>query len=341
MTLTAGYDIGGAHLKVALVEAGRVVDVRQIVCPLWRGLDHLDAALAEALAFTVPATRQAVTMTGELADVFPDRYTGVARIVERTRAALGGDCRFYMGPHGFGSADDALAHHGDVASANFLASATLAAREQRDGLLIDMGSTTTDIIPFKAGAVIARGLSDCERLRTGELVYTGLTRTPVMAVTTRGLFQGHWQTLARDAFATMADVRRVLGDLPADVDQHATSDGRGKSVEESRARLARCFGRDALPGEDADWSASAAMIAEEQLFSLINGCQQVLRGAGLPDDARVVTAGIGTEVAAGVAAHLGREVVTFGALVTAPPDVALWATRCAPAVAVALLLGEV
>ena len=46
MAITAGYDVGGAHLKVALAEDGRTIAVRQIACPLWRGLDRLDAALA-------------------------------------------------------------------------------------------------------------------------------------------------------------------------------------------------------------------------------------------------------------------------------------------------------
>ena len=48
MAITAGYDVGGAHLKVALAEDGRTVAVRQIACPLWQGLDQLDAAFAEA-----------------------------------------------------------------------------------------------------------------------------------------------------------------------------------------------------------------------------------------------------------------------------------------------------
>ena len=37
----------------------------------------------------------------------------------------------------------------------------------REALLIDMGSTTTDIIPTVAGAVAARGYADAERLTTG------------------------------------------------------------------------------------------------------------------------------------------------------------------------------
>ena len=83
MAITAGYDVGGAHLKVALAENGRTVAVRQIACPLWKGIETLDAAFAEAEPLTARADRHAVTMTGELCELFPDRRTGVAAILER------------------------------------------------------------------------------------------------------------------------------------------------------------------------------------------------------------------------------------------------------------------
>ena len=332
MALTAGYDVGGAHLKVVLIDNGTLVHASQIPCPLWRGVAQLDVALSEALDITRNAQRHAITMTGELADIFPDRYTGVVMLVERLEATLGPGCSFWMGRRGMGSAADAMAHTDDVASANFLATAIVAARLARDGLLIDMGSTTTDIIALAGGLPVAKGWSDGERLRTGELVYTGLTRTPVMGVTTKGIFQGQWQGLARDPFATMADVRRVLGELPDGLDQHGTSDGRGKSVAESRARLARCFGRDAEAGEQANWMEAARAIADVQVESILEGCRQMGSRQG-----QVVAAGIGAGVVAQMAGRLQMPVVTFGALVDAPTRWAEWATRCAPAVSVAML----
>jgi (4-(4-[2-(gamma-L-glutamylamino)ethyl]phenoxymethyl)furan-2-yl)methanamine synthase len=338
--ITAGYDIGGAHLKVALIENGLPIAVEQIACPLWRGVDALDTALALAFAITRGADRHGVTMTGELADVFPDRYTGVARITEICATMLGAGPQFWMGPRGFGSADEALLHHSDVASTNFLATAAVCARRLRDGLLIDMGSTTTDIIPFADGQPTPRGVTDADRLRTGELSYTGLTRTPVMAVAAQALFQGVWQTLARDPFATMADVRRITCDLPEGVDLHATQDGRGTSEDESRARLARCFGRDAAPDEEADWAASARFLAELQLRSIHDGALQVLSARPPRGPMTIVAAGIGERVALEVARRLDLPAVSFGAMIKAPKPLTLAATRYAPAVAVALLAAE-
>jgi probable H4MPT-linked C1 transfer pathway protein len=340
MTNTAGLDVGGAHLKVALVEDGRPVDVRQFVCPLWQGLDKLDAALTAARPLLARASAFAVTMTGELSDLFPDRKTGVATLVARLTAELGGGARFWMGPRGFGSADDAQRHHGDVGSTNFLATASLVGRHYDEALLIDFGSTTADIIPILGGTPQPRGLTDAERQTTGELVYTGATRTAVMGVATRAPFRGQWVGLAREYLATMADVRRILGEPLDDVDLHATADGKGKTLGESVTRLARMLGRDAADGADTDWRLVAAWLKEEQLRSVLDGAFQVLSASALSTGAPVVVAGIGASDASTVAHRLGRPAVAFGELANAPDACSRAATHSAPAVAVALLLGS-
>jgi probable H4MPT-linked C1 transfer pathway protein len=338
MTLTAGLDMGGAHLKVALAEAGRVVSVRQFACPLWQGLDKLDAALAEAKPLLAQASRFAVTMTGELSDLFPDRETGVATLVGRITAEVGGNVRFWMGPRGFGDANAARQNHRDVGSTNFLATATLVGRRLGEALLIDFGSTTADIIPVKAGKPVPRGFTDAERQVSGELVYTGYTRTAVMGVATRAPFQGQWVGLAREYLATMADVRRILG-VPLDgIDLHATADGRGKSLAESVTRLARMLGRDAQDGSDDDWRIAAAWLREAQLGSVVEGAFQVLSTCGLAQDAPVIAAGIGAPDAAAAALRLDRRSIGFGELACASVGCRIAATHSAPAVAVALLL---
>jgi probable H4MPT-linked C1 transfer pathway protein len=224
-----------------------------------------------------------------------------------------------------------------VASTNFLAAAELIARRLGDGLLIDMGSTTTDIIPVRTGAPTPRGLTDGDRLMTGELVYSGLTRTDVTAIAHKAPLHGHSYRLAAGNFATMADVRRILGTLPADVDQHDTADHRGKSLEESLERFARCFGRDRLEASLEDWRTAAEVIADRQTADLSAAVAEVLAATPVATDAPVIAAGIGAGLIAPLAADLGRACQDFGGLANATEDCRVWATRCAPAVAVALL----
>jgi (4-(4-[2-(gamma-L-glutamylamino)ethyl]phenoxymethyl)furan-2-yl)methanamine synthase len=336
MPITAGYDVGGAHLKVALAQDGRTIAVRQIACPLWQGIEHLDAAFAGAEDLVSRADVHAATMTGELCEIFPDRATGVRVIIDRLKALLP-SFQVWMGINGFGAPDAAEADPMRVGSTNFLASAALVALRLPDALLVDMGSTTTDIVAVKGGNIAVRGLTDGDRLRTGELVYTGLTRPDVSFVTQRGTFQGRTQRLAAGSFANMADVRRVLGTLPRDVDQHATLDGRGKSDNESLERFARCFGRDASEALIGDWQVAARNIATQQMHEIGAAIEEVLAAAALPTGAPIVAAGIGADEIAKLAVDAGREVNRFGDLASATDECRTWATRCAPAVALAVL----
>ena len=202
----------------------------------------------------------------------------------------------YAGRAGFIAPPDAPRHVEDVASANWFASAALAARVRRTALLVDMGSTTTDLVPVVDGAIAARGYTDAERLAAGELVYTGLVRSFVMAVAERAPFAGRWSPLINENFANMADVHRILGRLPDDADQMATADGRAKTVAASRARLARMVGCDAGDAGEADWHALAQWFAERQLGAIVDAAMLVLSRAGLPPDAPVIGAGIGDAV---------------------------------------------
>ncbi len=329
---TAGYDVGGAHLKVALVDNGRVVAARQIKCELWHGLAHLDAALEEAADLIASTDCHAVTMTGELTEIFDSRRAGVAAIVAHLSARLSPAPTFYSAPGRFISAIEAAQNTTSVASANFLATARLIATLKSNALLIDMGSTTTDIIACDHPL----GLTDADRLRSGELVYTGLTRTLVPTVTTRAPFDGVWQSLARDGFATMADVRRVLENLPPDVDLHATSDGRSTSLIDSLARLARGFGRDGRLQELDLWQASAAHIRAVQLQSIVEGTKQVLADNRQAIDS-VIAAGIGVDEACEIARILDLPALRFDELLAIDTALQPAVAACAPAVAIALL----
>src|SRR5262245_40413255 len=92
-----GWDVGGAHLKAALVVRGEVSDVMQVPCTLWLGIEAIDAALASVHARWPQArnARHAVTMTGEMVDLFADREAGVIALVEHLAEMLGSNARFF------------------------------------------------------------------------------------------------------------------------------------------------------------------------------------------------------------------------------------------------------
>lgn len=338
-TAIAGWDVGGAHLKVAHVDGeGWMKTVMQLPCPLWQGIGHLEAAVAEALGRLGAFGLSAVTMTGEMTDVFESRNEGVRRLIDTMQKMLpDGEILVYAGKAGFLPPEKAVLQPDRVASANWLAGATFAAESRSQGLFVDIGSTTSDIVPFRDGTVAALGYTDHERLVRCELVYTGVTRTPVFAVADRVPFAGEDQPLIPELFATMADVHRLCGRLPEGADQLPAADNKGKGEADSARRLARMLGRDVETADMSEWKRLALHLAEAQRLRLHAACGRVLAPGLLDDDAPLVGAGIGRFLVRDLARGLDRPYVDFGSLVRGGKDVREWAARCAPAAAVALL----
>jgi probable H4MPT-linked C1 transfer pathway protein len=339
-----GWDIGGAHVKACLLEDGAVRDIAQWPCPLWQGMEHLDAALAGARsrwpqAWAAPG-RHAATMTGEMVDLFADRGEGVARIAERLARSLGPSLRLFDADAGWRAPAQAGPHWRSVASANWCATARVLAPRAGDAVLVDIGSTTTDLIPLRCGRSAALGASDAERLGTGELVYQGVVRTPLCALAPRVRLGAALVNVMNEFFATTADVYRLTGELAPAHDQAGTADGRGKDAQATRQRLARMVGRDAGDASAAQWLALAQCWKQAQLRELEGQLARVCANAGLAAHAPVIGAGCGAFLAAQLAQRCGRPFLRYADVALQPPtDAALaaWSDVCAPAVSVALL----
>ncbi|MGC8469023.1 MAG: hydantoinase/oxoprolinase family protein [Acetobacteraceae bacterium] len=334
-----GWDVGGAHLKVAQTgQSGALRLVRQIPCPLWQGMDRLEAALAAAKAALAPSVRHRVTMTGELADLFPDRTEGVIRLAAAMRAAWpAAEFVLYAGAEGFVPAAAAAVAAEAIGSANWHATARFASARLDDFLLADIGSTTTDLLAASDGVPRPRGVRDDQRLACGELVYTGVVRTPVMALGPAIPFAGAQVPLMAELFATTADIHRLTGELPPGADQHPSADGRGKTVAESAARLARMIGRDAVSAPPAAWRELARVLAGRQLRLIEDAAALVLSAHPLPPAAPVLGAGCGRFLARRLATALGRPYRDIGMLFSEDPALAEEAAIAAPAAALALL----
>jgi probable H4MPT-linked C1 transfer pathway protein len=337
-----GWDIGGAHVKVSLVgDGGAVLDVVQWPCPLWQGLAHLhrtiDLVFERWPQTGTAAAQHAVTMTGEMVDLFADRAEGVRAIVAVLAERLGSPPRFYAGSAGWLAADDCAAGWRHVASANWLATASWVATCMENALLIDIGSTTTDIIPIVDGRVVAFAATDAGRLATGELVYHGVVRTPLCGVAHRIEFGGALLNVMNEWFATTADVYRLTGELDPLHDVQPSADHGPKTPAASRARLARMIGRDAQDASEVEWLQFAQRWRALQLREIGVNLLRVVAAHPALAAAPLVGAGCGRFLAAALARDEARGYIDFGALAGVPDVCAAWAATCAPSVAVALL----
>lgn len=339
--LTVGWDIGGAHLKACMRTRDAVVDVAQWPCALWQGLPRLAAAL-DAAAARWPALAQAqhaLTMTGEMTDLFADRADGVARIATHF-AARWPQARCFAGDAGWIKIRDAGPYWRDIASANWLATARHTAQSIGTGILLDVGSTTTDLVAFRDGRVLTTSRSDHARLASGELVYHGVVRTPLCALARRVWWRGRQVNVMNEFFATTADVYRLTGELDAAHDQHPAADGAGKDADATGRRLARMIGLDAHDATPDDWLALAQAWRAEQVTEIGGQLARVVALHDLDADAVAIGTGCGAFLVPAVLAgappvrrclSYARDVAHVSAALAA------WTQVCAPCVAVAAL----
>ena len=340
MPSVIGWDIGGAHLKAARAQDGVIVAAVQLPCAPHFGVGQIENALREAKKRLGVADRHAVTMTAELSDAFPDRERGVAQVAALCAHELGGEhLLFYAGARGFVSRTEVAGSAREIASANWRASAELVARHCENALLVDMGSTTTDIVPISGHGVAAQGADDASRLACGELAYTGLLRSSPAAGLTLAPFAGRLVPLVDEQFATMADAHRLLGNIPSGADTAPTVDGRDKSREASHARLARLVGCDAKDHPPEAWDALAAFFARAQLRRIEDQLALLVSRAPELSRAEIIGAGVGRGVIATLAKRENRTYRDFGEFLPRASK-ALSAADCAPACAVALLAAE-
>jgi probable H4MPT-linked C1 transfer pathway protein len=264
-----GVDIGGANLKYCDTNGM----AKSTNFPMWKCPDSLAERLKTDLDRVQPVSALAVTMTGELADCFLDRGAGVDWIVDHTMNAASQlgveDVFFYGNDNGFHRSSDAKANPDIVAAANWHALASYAARVfPTAATVIDIGSTTTDIIPIADGRVSTAAVTDYERLVEGSLVYVGCRRTPICSLVDRLHYRGQECPVMNELFATIDDAMLVLQKTSEDEFDLDTADRRPRTVAFAANRMARMIGLDRRSvsiGEAAEMAAQVVSAAANQI----------------------------------------------------------------------------
>ena len=336
-TAVIGWDIGGVNTKAALValEPNGPSIVRALSVPL--EMERDSTLLVPTLrgvfgALGANPVAHAVTMTAELSQAFRTKREGVGFVLHALDEAFPGQpVKVYALDGGFLDPPDARERPLEVAAANWAATARFVGRELPECLLVDIGTTSTDIIPISGGEPATVGRTDPERLLSGELVYTGALRTPVEAVArTVPLWGGHCP-LAAERFALMGDVYLWVGALDSADYSVTAPDGRPATREFAGERLARAVCADAETLDEDAVGTIARALAEAQLEAVMAGMRRVL--ARHPRLDRAVVAGLGDFIAAEAARRLRLELTPLGERLG-------HVARTAPAAAVAWLLAE-
>lgn len=326
-----GLDIGGANLKAAASDQRSAAEP----FPLWKEPERLPDRLRVLISRFADCDQVAIVMTGELADCYPTKADGVRRIVSAVVAAAGARrVGFWCTAGRFLTSDAARSETQSVAAANWHALSTWAGRLAPTGsaVLIDIGTTTTDIIPLLDGRPCARGLTDPERLRSRELVYTGVRRTPLCALSPTAPWDDETIGVAAELFATSLDVYLLLGDIPENPADSETANGGPATRAAAQDRLARmvCGDRHEVNGQRS--MELARWFAERQRHQIAEAVWTVIGRTASPVGT-VITSGSGEflarRVVAGMPELVQSHLISLGE--TLSPEVA--SAACALAVA--------
>ncbi|MBX9655036.1 H4MPT-linked C1 transfer pathway protein [bacterium] len=273
---TLGLDIGGASIKASTSD-GWVSSIR---FPLWRSPDLLADTLT-SLCQSATYDRIALTMTGELCDAFQTKEEGVRRILKSTEEAFGTEASLHIWQTTgeFCDAEHARDTPWETGAANWLALAIFAGQffRQQQAILIDIGSTTTDIIPINLGVPIPRGRTDPDRLASRELVYHGVRRTPIASIRSSVRLNGIEYPLMRELFATSLDAYLVMGQIVESSVESDTADNRPETIPFAVDRMARMIGSDRTHFDRVQGTAFAEQIREAQLSDLKDALLAVKR----------------------------------------------------------------
>jgi len=337
-----GLDVGGANTKAAVIDVtpgGIEVKTAREYFPVWtksrRELPELLFRMRSLLCSGVEPDCVCVTMTAELSDAYETKREGVNHVLSSVEEAFSGiDVYVVNCTAKLLDVDEARRRYMEVAAANWPATGWMIGKIFKDCIFIDVGSTTTDIIPVRGGVPCPEGKSDVERLISGELVFTGVLRTNVSAIVSKVPLRGRMCRVSSEKFALTADVHLVLGHILEEDYTCETADGRGRDAYHSMARIARAVCADVEEISQDDVLKIARHVYLKQLEQVVEGLEQV--SSRNPDIDTVITVGLGEDFLAKRAA----ENLGFTRIHSLKSMLGKKASENAPAVAAALMATE-
>lgn len=340
-----GLDIGGANTKAAYASttngAIKEVKIAAEYFPVWKEQQKLPEMLLKLKAqlFAGKLDAVGVTMTAELSDAYQTKREGVNRILSCVKEAFAGVPIYVLNADAkLESLDSALQSPLGVAAANWAATGWLVSQYFENCVVVDVGSTSTSIIPVVNGRVSALGKTDLEKLICGELVYTGSLRTNIAAIVQSIPIKTGVATVASELFALSGDIHLILGNITPEQYSSETADGRGKTMPEALARLARVVCADTEMITEQEITTMAKYIYEKQIQKVACGLSQVYERAKklALTKVPVLVGGLGKDFLARKAAEklLVDVVMDLGELL--PKGVSL----AVPAVGVALMAAK-
>ncbi|MEJ2104733.1 MAG: hydantoinase/oxoprolinase family protein [Ignavibacteriaceae bacterium] len=298
-----GLDIGGANTKATLLEESNGLITKTVLksdyFPFWKKTkDEFSGLLVNYYKILSDSflTGVGVTMTAELSDVYTSKQQGINTILDAVQRVFKDIPVWVLSSDGYIIPVNEVRNPLKIASANWVATGFLVAQYLEDCIVVDVGSTSTSIIPIANGKVIAEGLTDLDKLINGELVYTGSLRTNVSAIVKSMPIKGKIARVSSEFFAQSADVHLILGNISKEDYTVETPDGKEKTKNMAKARLSRVVCADSNMLTKQEIFQMAQHVYNQQITEISEGINQVKKSKyQINQDIPIVVTGFGKE----------------------------------------------
>jgi len=284
MVKVLGLDIGGANIKATSLKTqdAFLKEHKTIIkyFPIWKNektqLEKILTKLKKDLNDSAELNGVGVTITAELSDSYFTKKEGIYHVLDSVKKVFGDIPTFVLDVEAkLLTVKDALEAPLKIASANWAATGWMVSQLIKNCIIVDVGSTTTSIIPIINGKTGAEGKTDLEKLQNGELVYSGSLRTNVATIVDSIPVRGSMACVSSELFAQSGDIHLILDNIGEEDYIVETCDGRGKNKRECLARLARVVCADIDMLTENEISDMAKFVYNKQVEQIAKGLKQV------------------------------------------------------------------
>ncbi|RAP54122.1 MAG: hypothetical protein BZ137_03950 [Methanosphaera sp. rholeuAM130] len=307
-----GLDIGGANTDCCIYQINddeiTLLKSTKQYLPMWEKKDELEDCLKDfKKEFHVDAV--IATTTAELSDGYKSKKEGIYDITSKVTKVFNDSTVKFVTFNGLKDYDYVKNHPLEAAAANWIATSHLISKINGNCIFMDMGTTTTDIIPIKNAKETSIGHSDLERLCSGELVYTGMLRTNVATITHKIPVRNKTATVSSELFATTADVHLILKNITRNEYTCTTSDREDKSATSCKRRLSRVVCADLDMLNDEEIVNIARFVEKKQIEQITEALEKVHSHHKLEDV--VITNYANADICKKAAERLGLNVTSL------------------------------
>ena len=336
-SIYVGLDIGGAHVKAVGIDQYKKINlIFYEKCPIWKDFFLLKKTLHKLLKYLDSSkVTFGITITAELSDCFVNRTYGAKQIYKLCKG-LG--IKFYFFSLKKQNFEKRINFY-DICSMNWLATGKYLEDKINEAVVIDFGSTTTDIIIIKNQKIVNRYFSDFDRINNFELIYTGFTRTPLFAIARKIVVNNNVYNLIPELFSTTADLYRVNKLLNKDLDLFDSADNRSKSKLNSLKRISRNFGFD-FEKNNPLINELIDTLLEIQKNQIFHCTKKLIKQNNIKSCTPIVPCGIGQNIIENHAIKLGYKIKKFSDYLIGGEKEKYHASMHAPAVSCALLISK-